>query len=316
MAGRKKKDIREMLFWKRLHYTLVKLDYRFRYLNNPEKYIKAEYKKVAHDNLELNLKSPQRLTEKLNWLKLYYKNDKMYHLGDKYQARKCVAKRIGKKYLVPIYDYCTKSNELDFNKYPNSFVIKGTHSSGDVILCKNKNRLNTNKVKKTIDVWMKNDFYKFSKEPSYLKAVPGVIVEKYLNPGKYNTPKDYKVFCFNGKPKYIGVYTDRYGSNNRVGEIVYDTEWNIMPFIFGTVDKFDNSLERKEEKPEQLEEMLSVSEKLAEGFPFVRVDLYVVENHIYFGELTFFHLGGYFQCTPYEFDLKLGKELDISALKQ
>lgn len=303
--------LKETLIWKRFLYTFVKVDYSIRFKRNPEQYIRNEYKRVAHDNHELNLIEPHRLTEKMNWLKLYYRDERMFRLGDKYYVRQYVTEKVGGKYLVPVYDYFTDSNKLDFSKYPDSFVIKGTHSSGDIILCKNKALLNEKKTKKIIKVWMKNDFFKFSKEPSYIKAVPGVIVEQYLNPGQYNAPKDYKIFCFNGRPKYIGVYTGRYETGKRIGEIVYDTDWKVMPFIFGTTKKFDNNPEQKEDCPEQLSEMLEISRKLSEDFPFVRIDLYIVDRHIYFGEMTFFHLGGYFQCTPYEWDLKLGALLEL-----
>ena len=306
--------LRKTIWAQRIYYPIKNLEYEILFKPNPEKFIKKEYRRRVNNGSELDLENPKRLTEKMNWLKLYYEDEDMYRLGDKWYARNFVKERVGGEYLVPVFDYFTDVSRFDIAKYPDEFVIKGTHNSGDVILCRNKSELDVKKVKKELKVWLKKDFYKKSKEPSYKKAVPGIIIEKYLDSGKYNAPKDYKIFCFNGLPTFIAVYTDRYGSTKKVGQIVYDTEWNVMPFIFGTETKFVRNLDNQEQKPECFEEMMEISKKLAKEFPLVRVDLYVINGKIYFGEMTFFHLNGYFQCTPNEWDLKLGQMVNIEKV--
>lgn len=312
MAGILQK-MRSMLWAQKIYYPLKNLEYELFFKKNPEKFLKKEYKKRVNNGTELNLENPQRLTEKLNWQKLYFEDEAMFRLGDKYYARQFVTEKVGEQYLVPMIDYFTDVNKFDVSKYPEKFVIKGTHNSGDVILCSDKTKLDVERTKKEIAFWLKKDFYKKSKEPSYKKAVPGIIIESYLESGKYTTPKDYKIFCFNGEPTYIGVYTDRYGANKKIGQIVYDSKWNTMPFIFGTTEKFERNENNIEEAPVCLEEMLDVSRKLAKGFPIVRVDLYVVDGKIYFGEMTFFHLNGYFQCTPQEWDAKMGEMVKLDC---
>ena len=250
-----------------------------------------------------NIDNPTTFNEKLQWLKLYYKNPLLTLCADKYKVRDYVKKIIGKKYLTNLLGVYNNENKINFNKLPNKFILKVNHGYAQNIICKNKLKLNEKNVKNQLKEWIKsgsNNYY-FSYEWSYKNIKPKIICEEYLG----DNLLDYKIFCFSGKPICIGVDMDRF-TNHRKN--FYDLNWNCL-----SIERFgspkDDSFNIP--KPLNLNEMLVVAKKLSSKFPFVRVDLYSIKGKTYFGEMTFYPGAGLDPFKPVEWDYKFGEMIKL-----
>lgn len=249
-----------------------------------------------------DIENPQTFNEKLLWLKLYWRNDLVYDCCDKYLVREYVKNR-GCEYLLnDLFFVFDKVEDIDFKALPSSFVMKTTHDSGGVFICKDKN--DKKKYQEGIDR-IKHSFGRtYSntlREWSYDKIVPKIIIEKLIETHDGHSPKDYKFFCFDGEPKLLFVGSER---DKEIKFDFFDLNWNHL-----NVRNVHRHSKNKIEKPKKLLEMIEICRKLSKGFPFVRVDLYYENDQIIFGELTFFHNGGNERFTPSSFDKYLGNFL-------
>ena len=253
---------------------------------------------------KLNLKNPQRFTEKLQWYKMYYRNPVMHQCVDKYRVREYIKAKGLEDILVPLIARYDSIEEVEWDKLPGQFVMKTTHGGGglNVLICSDKAKLDFIEIKNKLS--FKNEPVKnntLGREWAYYGLQPGLVVEELLvnqdNPAA--GMNDYKIFCYNGKPKYIVVDVDRYIGHKRN---FYDVEWNNL-HIGSDCPASDRDIE----KPVGFEKMLEIAGKLSEGFPYVRVDLYNNGGKIYFGELTFYPWSGYVQFEPDEADFEFGK---------
>lgn len=251
---------------------------------------------------KLDLKNPSTYSEKLQWIKLYYKNPIITKLVDKYLVREYVSRRCP-ELIVPILWHGFDPRDIPWDALPEKFVIKVTHGSGFNIICKDKNKINTKKVEKKLKIWLKTKFLKCYGEWFYGVEKPRIIIEKFLDCGTGDVPVDYKVMCFSDKAKYIIVDTDRFTRHKRN---VYDINWR---FIEGVTLGFPN--DQPISPPNMLDSLLEYAEILSKGFPHVRVDFYIVNGRIYFGEMTFTNGAGFDRIVPYEFDLELGSLLEL-----
>lgn len=254
---------------------------------------------------KLDLKNPQRFTEKLQWYKLYYRNPLMRRCVDKYTVRKYVEQKGLKNILVPLIKKYDSIEAINLDELPDKFVMKTTNGGGglNVIVCNDKSKMNLEEVKKTLescDPVFKNN--SGGREWAYYGLRRRIIVEKLLiNEQNLNAGiDDYKIFCYGGVPEYIIVDIDRYIGHKRN---FYDTKWNNL-YIESDCPKADREIPR----PENLDRMLQIAAILSEDFPYVRVDLYNIDGEIYFGELTFYPWSGYVQYTPDSFDFELGNK--------
>lgn len=258
----------------------------------------------------LNLKTPRRYSEKLQWYKLFYRDQLMVQCADKYRVREYVESKGLAKILNQLHGVYDNPSEIDFNVLPDKFVIKTTNGSSTNILCKNKSKLSLPEVEQCLKVWLKRDIYASAREWAYKDIIPKIIVEEYLE--DENSPfsgiNDYKFICFNGKVKYIVLDVDRYTNHKRN---FYDTNWTFIPIDSDHPNLGDCIL-----KPEGLEQMLKVANILAEDLPCVRVDLYWVNKRVYFGEMTFYPWAGYVTFSPDEFDHKLGAEFVLPTQRK
>ncbi|MBR5227165.1 MAG: glycosyl transferase [Clostridia bacterium] len=268
----------------------------------PDKiYLKLVYKKRL--GKKLNLKDPKTFNEKLQWLKLYDRNPKYTALVDKYEVKKYIEKQIGKQYVIPTLGVYDKFDEIDFDKLPNQFVIKCTHDSGGLVICKDKSKLNIEESRDKIENCLNTNYYYQGREWPYKNVKPRIIIEKYMEDNK-GCLFDYKFMCFNGEAKLSFVCTDRDKKDLKV--TFFDKEWNKMPF-----ERHYKSSNEKIDRPKQYELMIQLAEKLSKDIPFVRVDFYEVDNQIYFGELTFYPGCGFEEFEPEEWDEKLGEFIKI-----
>lgn len=288
---------------------------RFKLLNMlsfiPDKtMVKIQYRMKL--KRKLNLKNPQRFTEKLQWYKLYYRNPLMKQCVDKYAVREYVKSRGLKKILNELYGIYDKPEEIEFDKLPNKFVIKTTAGGGgqNVFICDNKSKLDKVDVISKLNYWLKlNPKKSFGREWAYEGIDNRIIIEKLLegNDEGLSGINDFKFFCYNGKVEYIVFDGDRYIKHKRN---FYDKNWNYID-IQSDCDKLGDIVK----KPKMFDNMKKIAEQISNDFPFVRVDLYCIDGKIIFGEMTFYPWTGYVQYYPDQFDFDLGKKFDLRRMK-
>lgn len=255
-----------------------------------------------------NIDYPRSFNEKIQWLKMYYRNPLMTKCADKYSVRRFVKEKIGEKYLIPLLGVYGTSNEINFEKLPEKFVLKVNNGSGKNIICKNKKELDIQETKNKLTEWLKpeNSHYYYLYEWAYKNIKPKIICEKYIEQKNHDL-YDYKFYCFHGKVRLIHFTSER---NTELKINYYDTNWNFLPL------EKDNHPNNKQNirKPKHLDKMLKIAEILSNDFPFVRVDLYYINNIIHFGELTFYSGNGMNVYKPSDWDYKIGKYLNIKRI--
>lgn len=268
----------------------------------PDKqYLKIRYRAIF--GKKLNLNDPKTFNEKLQWLKLNDRNPEYTKMVDKYTAKGYVAGIIGDEYIIPTLGIWDNVEDIDFDKLPEQFVLKCTHDSGGVVICKDKTKLDIEAAKKKLQKSLNNNYYYVGREWPYKNIKPRVIAEQYMEDGDRNELADYKFFCFDGEPKALFVATDR---STDVKFDFYDLEFNHLPFVAGH-EHADKAIT----KPEGFDQMLELSKKISKGIPHVRVDFYDIGGKVYFGEMTFFHWSGMCPFEPEEWDYKFGEWINL-----
>ena len=260
-------------------------------------YIMHQYKRIT--GKELNLSNPVLYNEKVQYSKLYFHDDRLKLLADKFEVRSYVRERIGEKYLTKLYGVYDSISEVDFDHLPEKCVMKLTNGWGFNYICKKKSKREIRKIKRRFIKWVKLDFYMLGREWAY-KGIPNrIICEEFLETGDRLGLNDYKVFCFDGEPKLIQVDFSRYIDHKRN---LYLPDWT---FIDERV-AYPNDPNADIKKPENLDEMLECAHALSKGFPHVRVDFYSIGNRLVFGEMTFYHGAGYLNFENEDFEKKIG----------
>lgn len=303
-------DERKVEMFNKILQVLKEPKYAFQYLIHKgnfknmtdEKYLKMMFRHMF--DYELNLNNPQTFNEKLQWLKLYDRNPLYTQLVDKYEVRKYITETIGEEYLTPLIGVWDKFEGIDFSKLPNKFVLKCTHDSGGLVICKDKNELDIESARKKINKCLKRNYYYHSREWPYKNVKPRIICEKYMVDESGVELKDYKIFCFSGEPKIIQVDYNRFIDHKRN---LYDVQWNYIPASI----KYPTDAKVKIVKPEKLNQMLKLARILSEDYPHVRVDFYSINGKIYFGEMTFYHEAGFGKFDSKEFEVKMGEWIKL-----
>lgn len=270
-------------------------------------YLKIKYKNKI--GKKLDFKNPKTFNAKIQWLKINDKNDLYTKLVDKYEVKKYVADKIGKEYVIPTLGVYENFDDIDFSKMPKQFVMKCTHNSGGIVVVKNKGKLDTRLARKKISKQLKENYYYHSREYPYKNVKPRIIVEEYMEDKNSDELVDYKVMCFNGKAKMIFTCTERFSDGLKV--TFFDLDWNRLPF-----ERHYPASKKKIPKPKNLKKMIELSEKLAKGIPFVRMDWYEINGKLYFGEYTFYPGGGMEEFIPEEWDEKVGEMLNLEQVKK
>lgn len=254
----------------------------------------------------MDLKNPKGLNEKIQWLKLHYRDPLQIQCADKAAARDYVKKTIGADLLVPMLGVYQDANKIPFGELPDSFIIKSTHASGWNLLCTSKQELDVSAAREQIARWISSSFFPVGREWVYKHIPRAVIVEELIADGQGRPPDDYKIFTFHGEPKFIQVCRKQTNGERRD---LYTPDWERIPCEYG----FPN-IESRVPRPENLSELLDLAGKLAKPFPFVRVDLYNVDERIYFGELTFFPAKGAVKSRPRSFERQFGDYIDLERV--
>lgn len=255
---------------------------------------------------KLDLKNPRTYNEKLQWLKLHDKRPEYTNMVDKIEAKNYVASVIGEEYIIPTIKIYNSIEEVNFDELPQQFVIKCSHDSGGVVVCKDKDKLDKKAALTMLSKSLKQNFNYLTREYPYKNVVPRLLVEQYMEDESGYELKDYKIFCFDGKPKFSFVASDRQKEGEETKFDFYDLEWKHIPVVNG-----HECSEHGIEKPKNYEKMLELAAKLSYGIPHVRVDLYNINGAIYFGELTFFHWSGLVPFEPEEWDYTFGNYLHL-----
>ena len=256
---------------------------------------------IKHGRI-LNLSNPKRYTEKMQWYKLYYRNDLMPICVDKNRVREYIAQKGLSDILVKQHGAYDRVDDIDFDMLPDKFIMKTTNGSGTNYICKDKKDINAEEVKKMFQNYFEQSNSSAGREWVYNNAEKKIIIEELLEDDTQSDGAicDYKFLCFNGKPEYVVYDVDRFTEHKRN---IYDTNWNNL-----NIASDCPCCEREIAPPENLDKMLEIAKTLCADFPAVRVDLYNIKGKIYFGELTFFPWSGYVQYKPDEFDFIMGEK--------
>ena len=273
----------------------------FRFLPD-ELYLKLMYR--VRMGKKLNLKNPQTFNEKIQWLKLHDRRPQYVTMVDKYEAKRYVANIIGEEYIIPTLGIWEKFEDIDFEALPNQFVLKCTHDSGGLVICRSRDSLNYEVTK--INYSLGTNFFWVGREWPYKDVKPRIIAEKYMEDNESRELRDYKIFCFNGEPKFL--YLSEGLENHRTAHISFVTlDWQFAKYTRSDYAPF----EKLPPKPRNLEKMIELARTLSKGIRFLRVDFYEIKGQIYFGELTFHPNAGFNPFEKEEYDQELGGFLKL-----
>ena len=260
-------------------------------------YLSLLYRAAMHK--DLNLQDPRTFTEKLQWIKAYDHNPQYTVMVDKYAAKKWVAERIGEEHIVPTIGVWKRFDEIDFDTLPNCFVLKCTHDSHSAIICTDKQSFNKAAARRKLGKALKKNYYYEARQWPYKNVPPQIIAEAYLDDRSGEGLKDYKFFSFDGEPKVMYIAAGR-SSGTTTGDF-FDMDFRHLDLAID-----HEPAEVPPARPDTFEEMKRAAAILSEGIPSVRVDFYEYDGQFYFGEMTFFHCGGFVPFRPDSWDQAFG----------
>lgn len=310
----KAKKIEKALYESELGKTLwriIRKTHHFFYytIRSDEYVVKREYKRFF--GYYPNLRHPQKLNEKLMWMKLYDREVWHSFYADKYVAREYLGKTFGEDYLVPLLFQTTNVKEVipeNISEFP--CIVKSNHAMGQWQIVRNPDDVNWKSLQRECKYWLSQNWYNYSKEYQYKFIEPRIIVEKLLETKEGKIPNDYKCHFINGQFQFVYVSYDREGVNDRC---IYDKDWNRLPFVWIESYKYKPTLNKTEvPRPATFDKMIKIGTEIAKKFPrYIRVDFYDVDGKLYFGEITFHHGGGYDSFFPEEYNDYYGKMLTL-----
>lgn len=250
----------------------------------------------------LSLDHPKNYTQKIQWLKLYNTDLLCLQMVDKYESKIIVREKLGDKYIIPLLGVWNSFDEIDFSELPNQFVLKTTHDSGNTIICTDKNMLDFKALSKRFRKALSANYFYKSREYPYKNIKPRIIAEKYMIDNESTELIDYKFFCFHGKVEFIQL-------SGKIDGCSYVSYYDLN---FNKLDIKTNFFENYNfKKPLLLDEMILIAANLAENFIHIRIDLYVVNGQIFFGEYTFHNCGGIIHFEPEIWNSKFGDLIKI-----
>lgn len=291
-------------------YRFDTIAYRGGYNNmTDEQFLKKKFKLFFHKDLDLE--HPLTFCEKLQWLKLYNRDRKYTQLVDKYEAKKYAAEK--GVAVIPTIGVWNSPDEIMLSDLPEQFVLKCTHDSGGFVICKDRKSFDFIKAKKHLAARLNRNFYWFGREWPYKDVKPRIIAEPYIPILGNPESVEYKTTCFNGCVDFITVcrgvpHAELYKRKNDF----YDREWNLLPFV---TEYYDNS-NMDNPKPPELQRLIDVCETLAKDIPYARVDCYIIDGEVVFGEITFFTWSGFIKFNPSEYDRILGDKIILPDRKK
>ena len=302
---------------KKLFKYTVNSDYRFLINANrgkydswdDEKYLKRKFKAIV--GRELNFQNVQTFNEKLQWLKVHDHNPLYTMMVDKYLVRDYIREKLGEEYLIPLIGAWDNPEEIDFDALPDQFVLKCNHNSGvGMYICRDKSKMDVNKVKRELRRGLAQDYYLTSREWPYKDVPRKIICEKFMSNCGETDLKDYKIQCVNGKIDHIFVCVGR-SDPQSLRYYYFDEAWNYLPY--STNERCDADFFQSL-KPATFSKMVEIAGILSAGLPEVRVDLYEINGKVYFGELTFYTQSGFDTSITHEADCEIGRRLALPEM--
>lgn len=294
---------RKFVNWLNTHYPIFVAKFRFKKMFGKP----------------LDLENPKDLNEKILWLSLFSDISEWSRLADKYAVRQYVSDVAGKGILTKLYGKWDKAENIDWESLPNQFVLKTNNGSGTVKIVHDKSKLDISQTIKLMNEWLGMKVAPSTTEFHYAGIKPCIIAEELIDFSEdindSSSIIDYKFWCFNGKPKYVFTCSNRNEMDDSIEISLYDTNWNDKSEMLNYTKQCLKQ-RRPLMKPKSLNEMIHVAEKLAQPFPIVRVDLYSIEERIYFGEMTFTSLGGTMNYFSSKALMEMGNLVDISQVKK
>ena len=255
----------------------------------------------------LDLDHPETLVtfnEKLQWLKMHNNTPLHTKMVDKFAVREIIDEKMGPGHVFPLLGVWEHFDDIDFSKLPDKFVLKPTHDSGSIVFCRDKKNFDIVGAKKKLEAALKRNYYWLGRERPYRDIPPRLIAEPLMVDESGTQLKDYKLFCFDGVVKMIQVDFDRFTDHHRN---LYTPEWKLIDAFM----LYPHAPDKTIPPPVILPQMLSAASQLSQGFPFVRVDFYVINGKLYFGEFTFHHEGGYGRIKPDSFNVEMGSWIKL-----
>ncbi|ULT56201.1 glycosyl transferase [Neobacillus drentensis] len=276
------------------------------YLNwLPDKaYLNIMY--ISRMKKKLDLNNPKTFNEKLQWLKIYDRNPKYIQMVDKYEAKKYITEKIGPDFIIPTYGVWDSFDDINIERLPDQFVLKCTHDCGGLVICRDKKTLDMESARSKINRCLQRNYFYNGREWPYKNVKPRVIAEKYMRDPSSIVLKDYKFYCFNGKPEFVQL-SQGMEKHSTASMAFLNLDWERLPFErsdFLRIDKIPP-------KPLNFELMKTFAEELSQGHLFLRVDLYEINGRVYFSELTFSPTSGFIPIQPPEYDLQVGRLLEL-----
>lgn len=258
----------------------------------------------------INFNNPKTFNEKIQWLKLNYRNEEYTKLVDKYRVKQYITKLIGEEYVIPTLGVWNNVDDIDFKSLPEKFVLKCNNDSGGIVICKNKKDFDEAKAKSFLKERLKNNGYWYGREWPYKNVKPCIIAEKYMEDSISKDIKDYKFFCFNGSMEFFDIDIDRF-IEHRAN--YYDRNGNFLPFG-KTYCPPDYT--KKIEMPKNLDKMIELAETISHNTVLSRIDFYEIDGQVYFGEITFYPGSGFSPFTDEKWDYKLGDMINLPNIKK
>lgn len=275
----------------------------YAYQMEDKKYLEILWR--IKNGYDIDWENPITFNEKLQWLKLYDRKNEYTKMVDKYEAKKYVSRVIGEQYIIPTLGLWNNADEIDYNTLPNQFVLKCTHDSGGIVICKDKEKLDKEWARNKLNTNLKIDFYKEFREWPYKNVKHRIIAESYLVDDEYKELRDYKLYTFSGKVKCMLLVT------NRQSEKMTFDYFDVKGKHLELVNYWHPNASNTPHLPHKYDEMIYLAELLSKDIPEVRVDFYEVNGNVYFGELTFFDMGGFLKISPDKWDAEWGALIEL-----
>ena len=263
---------------------------------------------------KIDLKNPELFHDKIMWMSLNTDTSQWSKLADKYAVRDYVKKTVGESVLTKLYGVYDTPDEIDFSSLPDQFVLKTNNGCTSNIIVRDKSSLNIEEAKSKLRYWMSMPYGELSGQPHYARISPKkIIAEEFLI--QPECPEDglidYKFNSFNGKLVSLAAFSERKDGTHLIKRMLYDMDWNPHPEWYDTAKPV---FFKEIPKPACFDEMCEIASKLSQGFAYVRVDLYAINDKPIFGELTFTPGFDAFYSTEYE--RELGKWIDLPDNKR
>ncbi|NGP78027.1 hypothetical protein G3570_15365 [Balneolaceae bacterium YR4-1] len=284
------KFILSKLFWGILRHFLSDKNY-------------AKFRYWLELDTSLDLKNPESFTEKIQYIKLYQRTDLRKLVADRIQVRNYVANRIGKDHLIPLLGTYETIARNDWIGLPDKFVLKANHGCGMLEIVRDKSIYDFNHIREKTEEWKNTDYYRVGREWVYKELPRKIIAEELLLDEEEEIPEDFKFFCFDGHVKVIQIDFNRFGDQKRN---LYDRDFNLLDARL-----LYPRYEKPVSKQENLDRAIEIAETLSQNFNFIRVDLYLMKQQIYFGELTNYPGNGFKPFEPESMNIKMGELLTL-----